>query len=241
MKFKAFFLNLILAHSALAGNCHLPLKVAIIDTGLDLTDIRFAGHICEKGHFNFVDNSDKVDDLHGHGTHVAGLIEKYAGEGNYCFLVYKYYSDANPGKVNLSNEILAIKKATSEGATIVNFSGGGPEFDEEEYLAIKRNPRITFIVAAGNENENIDYPTGYFYPASYHLQNVIVIGNINKDAKKADSSNYGKRVNATEMGVDVKSFLPGGKEGSMTGTSQATAIHTGKIISEKLIRCDIGL
>ena len=66
------------------------IKIAIIDTGLDLSDPRFAGHICNKGHRNFILDNDNTEDNNGHGTHIAGLIRSNAGEGNYCFLIYKF-------------------------------------------------------------------------------------------------------------------------------------------------------
>lgn len=223
-----------------AYQAHSQIKIAIIDTGLDITDQRFAGHICKEGHYNFVSDTSNTKDFHGHGTHVAGLIEKYAGKGNYCFLIYKYYSDDNPGAVNLRNEIYSLESAIEHGATIINFSGGGPEFSEDEYLTIRDAKNVTFVVAAGNEHENIDEIENYYYPASYRLPNVIVVGNVDELGNRAYTSNYGKRVTAKEVGVNVRSFLPDGEEGYMTGTSQATAIHTGKIVREKLSQCDRG-
>jgi len=227
-----------------------PVKVAILDTGLDLTDPRFSSVVCKEGHATFVGESLK--DENGHGTHIAGLIKQYAGEGDYCLLIYKYYSPANSGSLNLRNLIKSIEAAVEAGARVINYSGGGPEFSEDEYLAIKKAEAagVLFIAAAGNEGQNIDLVRNYYYPASYNLTNIVVVGNINDNGKRFKSSNYGKKVTAWEKGVTVLSTLPpsecrgfesflrgewqNGCMGYMTGTSQSTAIHTGKIVKEML-------
>lgn len=224
------------AYANFTYDCGSTLKIAIIDTGLDLNDPRFSGHICRSGHMSFLDNS--VIDKHGHGTHVAGLIQEYAGPGNYCFLIYKFYDMTNSGRQNLLNEITAIGEAAKNGAKIVNISGGGEMFSEEEYLALKGNPQILFILAAGNDGRNLDIKGNEYYPASYNISNTIVVGNKDSKGNIAPTSNRGQAVDVYEVGVNVLSLFPGGRKAIMTGTSQATAIHTGKIVRQLLNKCD---
>lgn len=203
-------------------------KVAIVDTGLDLKDPRFQDVICKDGHWDFVTNSPSVVDEHGHGTHVAGLIKKYAKDSkNYCLLIYRYYAEDGQ---NVTRFVKAIKMAIDNGADFVNVSGGGVEYSREEYELIKTHPNVTFVVAAGNDGRQLNNSYKYF-PASYNLPNEVVVGNHNFFCKKAASSNYGSIVKAWEPGVSVISTLPNGVTGSMTGTSQSTAIHTGKMLS----------
>lgn len=209
------------------------LKVAIIDTGIDMTDSRFSAHICPNGHKNFVQEQTS-NDTNGHGTFVAGLIQEYAGKGNYCFLFYKFYTDFGPGSVNLKHEVEAIREAIVNGAKIVNISGSGPQFNEEESLLIKYNPQITFVVAAGNNGKNLDIPGNEVYPASYFYGNEKVVGAIDKFNKIIPSSNYGKKVESNELGENVRSTMPDGRYGYMSGTSMACAIHTGKLVKEML-------
>lgn len=232
---SSLLLLTILSSTSEAKYCP-QIKIAIVDTGLDLTDPRFKNHICETGHKNFI-KDQTLDDIHGHGTHVAGLIQKYAGRGNYCFLIYKYYSDANLGFVNLNNEVDAFQEAIDNGANIVNFSGGGAEFSEEEFLIMKSHPEVLFMVSAGNEHANMDISEHYFYPAAYNLKNEIVVGSISWDHIRSDFSNYGKVVKNVEVGENVISYLPHNKKGSMSGTSQATAIKTGKVVAKLLHMC----
>lgn len=227
MKFLVFLTLLILA-PALAKAPNPPLRIAIVDTGLNLNDPRFKDHLCPGGHKDFVGKGlkDKV----GHGTHVTGIISKIAGDRNYCLLIYKYFDTFAPGNITVKREVKAFQEAIDNGATIINFSGGGAEFNEQEYLMIKNNPTVTFVVAAGNENKNIETEEGHYYPASYLLNNMVVVGNVGNDNLKAETSNWAYRPIQWENGVDVLSTLPNNKTGFKTGTSMATAIYTGKLI-----------
>jgi major intracellular serine protease len=214
------------------------IKVAIVDTGLDLNDKRFEGHICATGHKNFsIDYS--INDFMGHGTHVAGLIRKFAGEGEWCLLIYKTYSNSVPGPQNVENYYEGMLEAIRQGATIINYSAGGPVFNTMEYNLIKDNPDVTFVVAAGNDGVNIDEDQNQYFPASYWLPNEVVVTGIGHYGRPYKSSNYSKvHKTVAELGENVLSFMPNGKYAYLSGTSMSTAIHTGKMVREMLSGCE---
>lgn len=211
-------------------HCDDRLRVVVIDTGID-----FRGHpelaavACpDKEHFNAVTNKPgQPIDEHGHGTHVAGIIRALAGDKGYCLAACKFYSDANPGSINLRNSTRCLKFAEEIGAAVVNMSEGGPEFSEDEYLALKRLPDAHIFACAGNEHQSIDVPTQEYYPASYRLSNKTVVGAVDFNGKRTPSSNFGNRVDIQLPGENLYSTLPGGRFGYMSGTSQATAVATG--------------
>lgn len=235
------------------------LTIAVIDTGIDAASNT---KLCKQGHKSFDSrNTNPLQDPHGHGTHIAGLIVKEAGNRDYCIVSLTFYNDNNTGKQNLQNMIAAITYAVNIKADFINISGGGPEFSEDEYLAVRRGlaQGTKFVVAAGNEHSNLDVKCDYF-PACYDKK-IISVGNlmITKDMRnlddgwrflamvagmadkldkfetaRASTSNYGKRVSRWEVGDNVKSTLPGGKMGYMSGTSQATGVATGKLVKERL-------
>jgi subtilisin family serine protease len=235
-------LLLLLSTSCFAGNyCH-KIRVAVVDTGLDLEDPRFKDHLCKTDHKDFTGTG--IRDVNGHGTHIAGIIQQYAKDSNYCLLIYKYYLESASGKQNLDNEVRALEEATKNKVDIVNFSGGGPESSETEYDVIDQNPQITFVVAAGNEHENIDLPGNGYYPASYDLDNIVSVGNIDKYGVKTKSSNWGSRI-VWENGENVFSTIPCRIYRSklacnayMSGTSMSTAVWTGKLVDKLSKSCN---
>lgn len=233
------------------------ITVVVIDTGIDKLS---NDKLCKYGHKSFVPSDpNPLVDSHGHGTHIAGLIRKEAGLLDYCIVSVKFYSEGNSGKQNLVNMVAALNYANNIKADFINISGGGPEFFEEEWNAIKKSldRKATVVVAAGNEKNNLDEVCNY-YPACYDKR-IVMVGNLFKTVipswvrdlsylktvadmiagtptlQKAPSSNYGKRVTRWEIGTDVESVLPNGKHGKLTGTSQATGVATGKLIRERFL------
>lgn len=208
------------------------IRIAVIDTGLDLQDPRFNGHLCTSGHRDLTYTT--LNDVEGHGTHIAGLIQQNAEKGNYCLIILKYWQRDVDGTTSLIRIKEAYKEAIIQHVDIVNVSAGGPEFNEEEYLLIKNNPDITFVVAAGNDGKSLDIKGNEYYPASYNLWNEIVVGNKTSDGMLASTSNWGKNIKTYEVGENAISTLPNGKYGALSGTSMSTAIYTGKLIRKIL-------
>lgn len=186
-----------------------------------------------------VDNPEYLVDNHGHGTHIAGLIALNAQDLDYCLVIIKFYDPINPSD-NLDNVIKSFRHAINLGVDIINFSGGGESCDEEEKKTVIKalNRGITVVSAAGNERNNIDKKA--YYPAMYDSR-VVSVENweylLDKESNKlslyvASSSNYSKigSTHGGELGVEVNSLLPNNKYGKLTGTSQATAIRSGKLI-----------
>ena len=105
-----------------------------------------------------------------------------------------------------------------------------------EKAAVKRflDHSGKIIAAAGNEHASLELAENAYFPALYDKR-IIVVGNNTKDGVRSNSSNYGEPVTRWEVGEDVEAYGI-----VMTGTSQATAVATGKIISESDNKCDIG-
>lgn len=213
------------------------ITVAVIDTGVDKKHYALSGNLSEIG-YDFVSNTSNITDIHGHGTHIAGIIGALpitnfgiSGVAHYVTIVpVRYYSDKSPPAVNMQNVIKAINYAVDHDVQIINYSGGGPEVSEGEFLAIKRAEEkgILIVTAAGNDRRNIDIAENAYYPAAYGLKNVISVASTDINNNLAESSNYGKiRVDIAAPGENIYSTLPGGQYGYMTGTSMATAMVSG--------------
>lgn len=212
--------------------------VAVVDTGIDPKHPYLAKNIyVPKGKvsaLNYgVDFSKKSKnslpiDTHGHGTHVSGIVRSIFPDVR--ILALKYYNPQASGQANLNSTIKALAYAVEQNVDIINYSGGGPEPSSEELAVLRKAEKkgILVIAAAGNEKSNIDLKENAYYPASYGLSNIITVGAHNEANKIISSSNFGsKSVDIAAPGYRIKSAIPNGGAGYMTGTSQATAFVTG--------------
>lgn len=194
------------------------------------------GFIDDVHGWNFVNNSNELNDDHGHGTHIAGIIGAEGGNGigisgvapKVSLMILKYYDAKGSDTSNLINTVKAIDYAVKMRANIINYSGGGTAPSPTEKAAIQRAEKegILFVAAAGNERSNSDIRK--YYPADYGLKNILSVTAIDRHKNVLPSSNYGEQtVDVAAPGNDIISTLPNGKYGYMTGTSQATAFATG--------------
>lgn len=213
-------------------------KVAVIDSGLDLQDLRFKASLCPDGHEDFTGSGTVRDDI-GHGTWIVGAIQAIMGDegkGKYCILILKAFDNNAQDMSTLRPTAQAMRHAATAGAMFINYSGGGPTRVPAEFELIKSlSPVITLFFAAGNNSANIDTPSGAFYPASYRSPNAIVVGALDSDlVSRAKCSNYSSKPDMIYMpGTDLLSTLPRSQKppkrsrtGYMTGTSMATGVAT---------------
>ena len=202
------------------------IKVGVIDTGIDDKHYIFKNTTIKK--FDFSMKKDNEDD-NGHGTHVSGIIKSV--NPNIEIYSYKFYDPNANGQQNLHSTILALKKAVEMNVDLINYSGGGPEPSFEELQVLKEAQRkgIIVIVAAGNEKSNLDQSQNAYFPASYDLDNIIVVGAHDQEENKIISSNWGDIVDIYAPGYRIKSAIPSNGAGYMTGTSQATAFVSGYV------------
>ena len=115
----------------------------------------------------------------------------------------------------------AFDWAGDHGIRVVNASLGGAAFSQAEYDAIAGHPQTLYVVAAGNDSQDVDETPAY--PCAYALDNVLCVGATDQnDDLATEFSNYG------ENSVDV--FAPGvfivstraGQYYVSEGTSMAT-------------------
>lgn len=187
------------------------IKIAVIDTGFDFEsnweqkDLKKLGlykpKLCDSSlHRDFVGNG--IQDTHGHGTHVAGLIARELGNMDYCLIIIK-------GMVTSSNIKKSVMKINSEsfryaveaGAKIINYSGGGVGFNLEEYLSVKfvLDNGVTLVTSAGNNSKKIDtvvdsvtltYVYGSEDSAFYRINKVYLNKSTNKTTLRSVVNYY---------------------------------------------------
>lgn len=179
-----------------------PVKVAVIDSGIDRDHPEFAGRI--DGGRSFVDSPWYVD-TQGHGTFVAGEIAANAFNGvgiaglafNAQLLIAKVVR--SDGTISLHGEVDAIHWAVDNGARVVNLSLGGlrdpldsrlDTYSPLEQAAIDyayaKGAVVVAAVGNGPQSPATPWPFAY-YPAA--LPHVIGVSAVRRDGTVPPYSN----------------------------------------------------
>jgi len=220
---KAFLFGLLLIIIVLAaGNAKAEhqIKVVVIDTGY--TENGAGLKTC--------DNVAPPKDIAGsqHGSNVAGLIAKNVfPSNNVCFIILQAYKKGPKGELEFSHLLYfgALRRAIDLRVDFINLSlSGGASIAQEEFL-IKQalDLGITVVAAAGNSGLDLNKLGCIVYPACIDPR-IIVVGN-------ADSvtSNLGRVVDVFEPG----NYQEANKV-TLSGTSQAAALHTAYLVNQML-------
>lgn len=221
-------------------------KVGILDSGIDVNHPDLANVVINSLSRDFSsgveENVDIPVDIYGHGTGVAGVIGAIGNNAigitgmcwNVKLISLKVFA---PRYLYLKTAVmLAVNYAEANGISILNFSGGTGAYDELEKSTIETYSGL-FICSAGNYNENIDLSSTPSYPASYNLSNMIVVGAVDSEDKRATwinssdeycGSNYGNEsVGIYAPGKDIHTLSRGNDYTSWTGTSFSAPYVTG--------------
>ncbi|OUM59815.1 hypothetical protein PIROE2DRAFT_32046, partial [Piromyces sp. E2] len=174
---------------------------------------------------NFIDNEANAD-LHGHGTHVAGIA------GSTDFGVAKRANIVGVKVMNQngigkwSNIIAAFEwslnhlKTTSSKKGIINISlSGSVKTAANNAIKAAISQGMHFSVAAGNNGKD----ACQFSPASASQYGAVVVGSINSDDTLSKFSNYGKCITIYAPGYRILSTsnLDNSSFREMSGTSMA--------------------
>lgn len=138
-----------------AGYTGRGVKVAVLDSGIDSTHPDLAGQVLASA--NFTD--EPLDDLAGHGTHVASTIagkglDGYRGVAPDAKLLNGKVCNAYGG-CDESDILAGLDWAVAQHAAVVNLSLGGPAPEgmdplEEAVNRLTAQTGTLFVVAAGN-------------------------------------------------------------------------------------------
>jgi subtilisin family serine protease len=167
-------------------------------------------------------------DVHGHGTHVIGIITAAANTGQgaaglaYNTRVASYRACGSDGKCAESDELNSIQAALNlrPAPVAINVSLGGREYSRALCDAVSDalNAGITVVVAAGN-----DAVDGVSSWAA--CSGVVLVSATDSNDQPASFSNRSLTVAefmVAAPGVGVWSTLPMARYGTFSGTSQAT-------------------
>ena len=231
--------------------------VGIIDTGISVHSdlVNNLNTIYSRDYKN---NSQIAnDDVKGHGTFVAGIIgsewengigingvNQYVTLYSLQVLDYPSSTDYLP-EADIGNDIDAIIRAINAVSTstfsshspvrIVNYSIQGVDYVSEEMFQKISDFNGLFVASAGNIGFNID--TNPIYPQSYDLDNIIVVGGLDRndnlvfwddEIQEYRQFNYGPNsVDIYAPAINIYSTLPNDTYGFDSGTSFAAPYVSG--------------
>ena len=195
--------------------------VAILDTGIDQDHEELCGLIIAEANLT---ESLTPDDIHGHGTHVAGIIaakDSELGVASGCSLLNVKVAD-DTGRCQATALAEGIIWAVDNGAWIINISIeiSQPSPNLEKAIDYAWSHGSLIIAAAGNSGTSSPV-----YPAYY--ENCLAVAATNQDGKLAPLSNHGDWVDVLAPGFDIYSTLPDNEYGYKSGTSFACAYVSG--------------
>jgi len=201
------------------------IKVAIIDTGIDLdhSDLQVVGNI------TFVSGTTSGDDdsYSGHGTHVAGTVAALDNDIGVIGVApdVELYAvkalDAN-GDGWWSDVARGIEWAIDNGIQVINMSLGSSSGSQvlEEACNDAYEAGVLVVAAAGNSGNSWGSGDKVLYPARY--ESVIAVAATDSSDKRAYFSSTGPDVELSAPGVDIKSTCRDDTYDTKSGTSMAS-------------------
>ncbi|MBI4338494.1 MAG: S8 family serine peptidase [Chloroflexi bacterium] len=197
-------------------------KVAIIDTGIDLEqlDLKVAGGV------SFVTGVTSWDDDNGHGTHVAGTVAALDNDIGVVgvaplasLFAVKVLNSSGSG--SWSSVISGVDWAITNGMQVVSMSLGASSAPSAMQTAVQvaSNAGIVIVAAAGNSGSS-GLCCNVTYPAKF--SEVIAVAAIDESNTRASFSSIGPEVELAAPGVGVLSTWPNNTYAILNGTSMAT-------------------
>ncbi len=199
------------------GSGGQDVKVAIVDTGLDVNKFRQYYPDKALSVYDIQTNSDSLEEMRdeiGHGTHIAGTVAEGSIDQT-SIMAVKIASSED--ELYVTNVTTGIYKAIEAGADVINLSLGGLDYSTSQKLALDaaNAEKIVAVAAVGNGNSST-----LFYPASY--DNTISVAALDRNLKRAvwdESSNLGSNYNAM-----VDYAAPGTAIRSMNAIASGTSV-----------------
>jgi len=205
----------------------------VVDPEVDANDVDDDGNGYNDDFYgyDFVDDDSDPADENWHGTHVAGIIgaigNNAEGIAGVCWnvkLMALRILDAD-GNGDVADAVEAIQYAVANGASVINASWGGAEYDQSLFDAIETagDSGVIFVTSAGNESANND---SYFfaYPANFELDSVISVMSTDHFDEMSGFSNYGPTtVHLGAPGENIISTTPV----ELTDAMEADGVPTG--------------
>jgi len=182
--------------------------IGIVDSGISMSAAGALDHPDLNDASRYILGTDYVDggtprDLHGHGTHVAGIAAAESNNGvgvtgmNWGTGVYICRTLDATGSGSAANFADAVEEIVDYAVAnnmkvVINYSGGGGASNTKQQACQYVNDHgMILCAAAGN-----DFAGPVIFPAAYStmFDGVIAVGSTESDDTVSDFSNHGPEV-----------------------------------------------
>ncbi|MGW7452915.1 type VII secretion-associated serine protease mycosin [Streptomyces sp. NPDC054787] len=205
-----------------------PIRVAVIDTGVDRANPQLSGAIDTGAGKDLVDpkGGDGTTDTIGHGTKVAGLIAARPQEGTGFVglapdaVIIPIRQNDGQGKGNALSLSQAIDHAVAKGAQVINISQDTDvpmSADSELGKSVQKAIAANVVVVASAGNDGMSGQKRKTYPAAF--PGVLAVGSSDRNNERAAFSQPGDFIGVAAPGVDMVSTVPGFGQCIDNGTS----------------------
>jgi subtilisin family serine protease len=203
--------------------------LAFTDTGIDTTHPDLAANRVPGYHApsGLAETSGgPINDIHGHGTHVAGCAAAIGNNGtgvsgvgwNFKIMMVRVTDDPY-GYASISHLTQGARWAAEHGAKVVSTSYAGVQSPSVGTTGTYiKSIGSLYLYAADNFNQN---------HSSFDYPDVIVVGATDQYDAKASFSSYGTAIDMVAPGVGILSTTNGGWYAAWDGTSMATPVVNG--------------
>ena len=202
--------------------------------------------------YDFVNQTARLGDWNGHGTHCAGIAAAVGKNGigvtgaNPDALIMPVTVMQSDGTGDVATIIKGIDYAAANGADVISMSIGSYGYSlAEEQALVKAYSKAVLVAAAGNDGHdmdghhcNLDAP---MFPAAFTF--VLGVEASTNEGKRASFSNYDcngpvfsnygeEQLYNYELrapGAQIMSTYPGGKYKKLNGTSMACPFVAGGV------------
>jgi hypothetical protein len=209
-------------------------KVAVIDTGIDLEHPIFTNRLASRNEWkDFVDGDRVPSDEpggtgYGHGTAVAGIIAQVAPRA--MILPIRVLGSDGGGRT--ANVIAAIGYAVKMRADIINLSVGTDGWDQALYEVCRAAKRHGVRIVASVGNNGLE--DGVTSPARFSNDRktrggVFGVGSEDENGQRSSFSAFGEGLNVLAPGEGISSSFPNARVTKATGTSFATPLMSGAL------------
>jgi hypothetical protein len=209
--------------------CARGLRIGIIDTEIDLSHPAFKARRIHSERFAPEGRALAPD---WHGTGVLSVLAGDPASGTpglvpdaEFFTAGIFYTDEGGAMATDTVSLMrALTWMEDQGVKIINMSFAGPQDDlVQDHIAELSAKGIVLVAAAGNEGP----AAAPAYPAAY--PQVIAVTAVTKDMRNYRYANRGEHIDVAAPGASIWAAVPGGREGSHSGTSFAAPHVTGII------------